>query len=145
MLALIGSLAGFITSFLPELFTFIKDKRDKAHELEIMRLQIEANKSQSKYNLEEVKINNEYADNKLVYNHAKPIGISWVDGLSASVRPFITYSFFLIYIGVKILILCNYEAGISMPIWTDEDQTLFCAFIGFWFGHRAFGKKRYYL
>lgn len=145
MLALIGSLAGFISSFMPELFTFVKDKRDKAHELEIIRLQIESSKIQNSSSLDEVKINNEYADNKLVYNHAKPIGVSWVDALSSSVRPFITYSFFLLYIGIKVLIFFNYEKGISMPIWTDEDQGIFCAVIGFWFGHRAFGKKRSYL
>jgi hypothetical protein len=143
MLALLASLAGFFTSFIPELLNFVKDKGDKNHELEIIKLQVEAGKSKSFSKLEEVKIHADNVENKIIYNHAKPAGIKWVDALSASVRPFITYSFLLLYLGVKVTILFNHEVGISMPIWTDEDTGMFCAVLGFWFGNRSFLKVRH--
>ena len=62
-----------------------------------MRLQIEASKSKHSSKLEEIKISAENADTKILYNHAKPICVSWVDALSATVRPLITYLFFLLY------------------------------------------------
>jgi hypothetical protein len=141
MLALLGSLAGFLSSLIPEIFNFIKDKRDKGHELEIIRLQIEASKAKTSSRLEEVKIHADSMDNRTVYNHAKPIGISWVDALSASVRPFITYSFFLLYIVIKVIIVSNYHPNISLPIWSDEDQGLFSAIMCFWFGSRVFSRR----
>jgi len=143
MLALLASLAGFFTSFIPELLNFVKDKRDKNHELEIIRLQVEAGKSQSSSKLEEVKIHADNVESKIIYNHAKPAGIKWVDALSASVRPFITYSFLLLYLGIKATILLNYHPNISMPIWTEEDTGIFAAVLGFWFGNRSFLKVRH--
>jgi len=52
----------------------------------------------------------------------------------------ITYTFFLLYTTLKIIDYLN--VGSMAPIWTDEDQGLFSAIIGFWFGHQAFGRAR---
>ena len=142
MLALIGSLAGFLTSFIPELCNFVKDKRDKIHELELIKLQIEANKALSHTRLDEVQINQDAKEFRSVYHYTSKINIGWVDAISALVRPFITYSFFFLYLSIKLLIISDYYEHISMPIWTDEDQGIFCAVIGFWFGHRALSKGR---
>lgn len=40
MVTLLASIAGFITSIIPELLKFLRDKYDKKHELEIMDRQI---------------------------------------------------------------------------------------------------------
>ena len=140
MLALLGSLAGFLTSFIPEIFSFIKDKKDKVHELELIKLQIEAGKNSDLSKLEEVRISSGAIEARAIYHHAKPSGIKWVDAMSAFVRPFITYSFFLLYIYLKIVSFL--EIGSIAVIWTEEDQGLFSAIVGFWFGQRAFGKSR---
>ena len=140
MLALLGSLAGFLTSFIPEIFSFIKDKKDKVHELELIKLQIEAGKNSDLSKLEEVRISSGAIEARAIYHHAKPSGIKWVDAMSAFVRPFITYSFFLLYIYLKIVSFL--EIGSIVVIWTEEDQGLFSAIVGFWFGQRAFGKSR---
>lgn len=140
MLALLGSLGGFLTSFIPEIFSFIKDKKDKVHELELIKLQIEAGKNSDLSKLEEVRISSSAIEAKAIYHHAKPSGIKWVDAMSAFVRPFITYSFFLLYIYLKIVSFL--EIGSIAVIWTEEDQGLFSAIVGFWFGQRAFGKSR---
>jgi len=142
MIALLGSLAGFTSAFIPELFNFLKDRKDKEHELKLIGLQIEAMKSGQHSRLEEIYVRAEAQENQYLYSHAKPTGIKWVDSLSALVRPTITYSFFLLYIVLKLLIFFSSTQGICIPIWTDEDQAIFCAVIGFWFGARAFGKYR---
>ena len=70
------------------------------------------------------------------------MGLPWVDALSALVRPLITYSFVALYIGIKLTIIFNYEIGICMPIWTNEDEGLFSVVMGFWFGNRMMNKYK---
>jgi|AntAceMinimDraft_11_1070367.scaffolds.fasta_scaffold15590_3 hypothetical protein len=141
MLAIIGSLAGFFSSFIPEIFHFLKDKKDKEHELKLINLQLEALKIGNS-RLEEIQINANAEESKYLYYYAsKTSKVKWVDALSSSVRPVITYTFFLLYATLKIIDFLN--VGSMAPIWSDEDQGIFCAVIGFWFGQRAFSKVRF--
>lgn len=142
MIALLGSLAGFLSSLIPEIFGFIKDKRDKAHELALVKLQIEAGKNSSSSRIDEVVIKSDIDKERLLYSHAKPIGISWVDALSALVRPLITYSFLALYVGIKLTIIFSYQIGICMPVWTNEDEGLLSVIMGFWFGNRMINKYK---
>ena len=142
MIALLGSLEGFLSSLIPEVFGFIKDKRDKAHELALVKLQIEASKNSTSSRLNEVVINSDTEEARLLYANAKPIGISWVDSFSALVRPLITYLFLALYIGIKLTIIFNYEVGICMPVWTNEDEGLLSVIMGFWFGNRMINKYK---
>jgi hypothetical protein len=135
MSALIGSLVGFFSSFIPELFKFLKDHRDKTHELHLIDKQIEALKTGHSSRLEEINIKAAAEESKYLYLHATPVGNFWVDSLSSLVRPFITYTFFLLYIVLKIAIFVRF--GINPMLWTGEDQGIFCAVIGFWFGQRS--------
>lgn len=121
---------------------FIKDKRDKAHELAIIKLQIEAGKNSSSSRIDEVVIRSDLDKERLIYSHAKPIGIPWVDALSALVRPLITYLFLALYIGVKLTIIFSYQIGVCMPVWTNEDEVLLSVIMGFWFGNRMINKYK---
>ncbi len=136
MSALIGSLAGFLSSFIPELFHFLRDSKDKEHELRLIDRQIEAIKIQGSSRLDEIQIKAEAEESKYLYLQASYCNIKWVDGLSALVRPLITYTFFLLYIALKVAIF--HKSGNHAIIWTSEDQGIFCAVIGFWFGQRSF-------
>lgn len=142
MIALLGSLAGFLSALIPEVLGFIKDKRDKAHELAIIKLQIEAGKNSSSSRIDEVVIRSDLDKERLIYSHAKPIGIPWVDALSALVRPLITYLFLALYIGVKLTIIFSYQIGVCMPVWTNEDEVLLSVIMGFWFGNRMINKYK---
>lgn len=142
MIALLGSLAGFLSALIPEVLGFIKDKRDKAHELALVKLQIEAGKNSSSSRIDEVVIKSDLDKERLIYSHAKPIGISWVDALSALVRPLITYLFLALYIGVKLTIIFSYQIGVCMPVWTNEDEVLLSVIMGFWFGNRMINKYK---
>lgn len=142
MIALLGSVAGFLSALIPEVLGFIKDKRDKAHELALVKLQIEAGKNSSSSRIDEVVIKSDLDKERLIYSHAKPIGIPWVDALSALVRPLITYLFLALYIGVKLTIIFSYQIGVCMPVWTNEDEVLLSVIMGFWFGNRMINKYK---
>jgi hypothetical protein len=148
MIAILSALLGFFSSFVPEIFYFLKDKKDKEHELKLIDRQVEALKNGHSSRLEEIQIKADSEESKYLYQHAgmQIAGIAsndnnhWINILSASVRPTITYTFFLLYALVKITSFIKY--GLVSNVWNGEDQGIFCAVIGFWFGHRAFGKVR---
>lgn len=138
MLTLLGSLLGFITSLIPDIFKQVQDRRDKNHEVEILKLQIENARTLHQEKLQEI---NSYAD----ISEAREIyktynsGVTWVDALNASVRPVIAYSFFFLYALVKYM---QYINGYSLQLWSEEDQAIFAGVISFYFGSRAMSKVR---
>lgn len=147
MIAILSAFLGFFSSFIPEILNFIKDQKDKKHELALMDRQAKFSKIKHSSRLEEIQIRADSDDSKSLYQYAgMQIASStnngnWINSLAASVRPVITYVFFLLYAALKIAIFLKYGASIA-TIWTNEDQGIFCAVIGFWFGHRAFGRYR---
>ena len=145
MIAILSAFIGFFSSFLPEILHFLKDKKDKEHELKLIGLQIKASNTIHSARLEEIQIQADNDESKYLYQYAgmqiaNNSNNNWVDFLSTTVRPMITYIFFLLYIALKLTIFIKF--GASDTIWSSEDQGIFCAVIGFWFGHRAFGRYR---
>ncbi|MCC8372043.1 MAG: hypothetical protein LN568_04825 [Rickettsia endosymbiont of Pseudomimeciton antennatum] len=45
MIAILSAFIGFFSSFLPEILHFLKDKKDKEHELKLIDLQLKALKT----------------------------------------------------------------------------------------------------
>ena len=67
-------LAGFFSSFIPEIFNFLKDKKDKEHELKLINLQIEAMKTCGTSKLEETIVQANIQESKYLYYHAGKSG-----------------------------------------------------------------------
>jgi len=151
MLTLLGSLLGFITSAFPELIGLFRDWQDRKHELAILDRQMEQMKLGHQQRLEEISVEADIAESKALYRHdAQPSGVKWVDGLRASVRPVITYAFFMLFAAVKgsgLYILIAVEGLVlaeALPrIWDDETAALFGAVVSFWFGSRSLAKLRH--
>jgi len=150
MLTLLGSLLGFISSAFPDLLRLWQDHQDRKHELAILDRQMEQMRMGHAQRLEEIAVEADIAESQALYRHdSRPSGVKWVDGLRASVRPVITYAFFLLFTTVKtaaLYVLVN-EQGLSIiqalpKIWDPETQTLFAAVMSFWFGQRALAKAR---
>ncbi|WP_342270036.1 hypothetical protein [Rickettsia endosymbiont of Orchestes rusci] len=137
MLTIIGSLIGFLSSFVPEILNFVKDKKDKEHELKLINLQIEAAKANQASKLAAVKIQADTEESRYLYLHAAPSRVKWVDALAALVRPLITFMFVLSYVYFK-----HKYQGTIVEIWTEEDQGIFNTVICFWFGNRAISKYK---
>lgn len=150
MLTLLGSLLGFISSAFPELLKIWQNKQGYAHELEILDRRIEQLRLGYTQLLTELEVkasNDQYLG--LLKHDGQPSGVTWVDGLRASVRPVITYAFFLLFTTVKIstLSILVIDKGmaivVALPqIWDPETQALFAAVISFWFGQRATSNRR---
>lgn len=150
MLTLLGSLLGFISSAFPDLFKLWQDRQDRKHELAILDRQMEQMRLGHSQRLEEISVEADIAESQALYKHDNRFtGVKWVDGLRASVRPVITYAFFLLFTAVKLSALYVLMADqgpafvVALPqIWDPETQALFAAVMSFWFGQRALAKAR---
>ena len=154
MLTILGSLIGFLGSFAPKLLQIWQDKKDKAHELAVMQLQIQSQEKIGAQRLEEVRVGAESEEMKALYESAKltPSGVKWVDAvlalLTGSVRPVITYAFFTLYAIVKWAQAASVSAFYSnvtwttamAKTWTEEDSAIFATLISFWFSGRLLQK-----
>jgi hypothetical protein len=139
MLTLLASIVGFAGSVVPEIFKFLRDKSDKAHELKILEKQIE-NAQLAAANLQEVSA---FAlDRKILYRTYRT-NIKWVDALNGTVRPVLAYGFFILYLLMK----CAHCFGaigsfIVEPFWTENDYAIFAGITSFYFGQRTFNKLK---
>lgn len=153
MIALFSALLGFISSATPEFFKLFADSRDRAHEIALLKLQMEydgkklaaaheAGEADRALRLQEIEIAAQMQESAAL--NARPgggenkTGILWVDALAGSVRPVITYAFFVLYFVVK---CCQFRLEVA-ALWTEEDIAIFSAVIGFWFGNRTMVKAR---
>lgn len=144
MITLLASIAGFITSIIPEVIKFFKDKHDKQHELNIMDKQMQFQKVGSVRSIEEIEVTRDIMEQVSLYSTYRT-GICWVDALNGSVRPVLAYSFFIMYGAIKI-IQYRYIASAALlieyidVIWSIDDQAIFAGIISFYFGQRSFSK-----
>ncbi len=149
MLTLLGSLLGFLGSMFPEFLKFFQSKVDNVHELQILDRQIEMMKMRHTHHLEEIRQQENVEEIRSLYNYPRPVGILWVDILSGSVRPVVTYGFFCLYFFLKVMEVIGFlQASDALPwsealdkIWHEEDHALLAAVMSFWFGHRALKQK----
>mgnify|MGYP001025515468 FL=1 len=150
MITLFGTIAGLLSSFLPEILKMFQDRQDKRFEMDLIKLQMDHAKQQHTQRLTEIQVNADIAESKALYKHAsKPSGNQFVEALRGSVRPVITYLFFFAFIAVKMTVMIYWinEDILSTPalidkLWDQETAALFSAIIGFWFGQRAIQRSR---
>ena len=149
MLTLLGSLLGFVTSAFPDLLGLFREREDRKHELAILDRQMEQMTLGHRQRLEEIEVQADIAESKALYKHDRPVGVAWIDALRASVRPIITYAFFLLFASVKgsalyvLIVVEGILLAEALPrIWDPETQALFAAVMSFWFGQRALSKLR---
>jgi len=138
MITLLGSLLGFISAAFPDLIKLFRDAQDRKHEITILQMQMEQQKQGASQRLEEIQVNADIAESSALYK-TYTTGISWVDALNGTVRPVITYSFFILYASVKAM---QFSANLPWLLWTAEDQAIFAGIISFYFGQRAMSKLR---
>ncbi len=148
MLTLLGSLLGFATSAIPDIMSLFRERADRKHELAVLDRQMEQMRLGHSQRLEEIEVNADIAESNALYQHDAALGGSsrWV---RASVRPLITYAFFILFAAVKgsgLYLLIAVEGLLiaeALPrIWDAETQALFAAVMSFWFGNRTLSKLR---
>ena len=150
MSGVIGSLIGFTGSIVPAITDYFSKKQD--HKFELARMEKKAELVRAGYTHEMQLFEQQAADkeHERLINHDISInqGTGFMSGLQKSVRPVITYSFFLLFAVVEISLL--HEAlTMDMPLdkalvtlWDEDTKAIWAAVISFWFGSRAIEKSR---
>ena len=146
MITLLASLAGFISSLIPEIMKYFVDKNDKKHEIQILEYQLQIKQLSADNRLAEIIGINNASEVQAIYKTYKT-GISWVDALNGTVRPVLAYAFFFIYTFIKYLqyqiisVTANVSEVVNILL-TIDDQAIFAGIISFYFGQRAVSKLR---
>ena len=161
-LTLLGGIGSFLTSGVPHVLDFFKDKSDQKHELEMSQLQLtrdlELQKagfvSQEKIEdikYQEVQNTNTLSERQAIYQHDIAIGqgaSQWVINTRDLVRPFVTYGLFALLAFVEIAGFyyaistgVKFDEAINL-LWDDDQQIVWASVVSFWFGSQAFGNKK---
>jgi hypothetical protein len=144
MITLFASIAGFISSIIPEFVRFFKDKSDKQHQLELLEKQMQISQLTFEKQVKDFQDTKDRSETEMLYSTFN-VGVGWVDALNGTVRPVMAYSFFILYAVIKyvqystLMITAQVPEIISM-IWSADDQAIFAGIISFYFGQRTFSK-----
>jgi len=142
MFTILGSLLGFAGSAVPSLIDYFKNKSDKEQKTEEFKLQLEAKKLGVDLDIKLFDAKKDFEEHKMLLDHDTALG-NQKGFINSFVRPFITYIFFLTFIGVKITLLyqaiqngsdLNTTLGV---VWDEQTEALFATIISFWFGSRV--------
>jgi hypothetical protein len=150
MITLLASIAGFFSSIIPEILRILKDKNDKKHELDIFDRQLKFSKMKLDQQISQIDDKRDAQQQANIYATYNT-GIHWIDAINGSVRPVLAYSFFIMYLGIKVLqyiALQEHNSNFSGDflqylnmLWTIDDQAIFAGIISFYFGQRTFSKS----
>lgn len=167
MFSLISTIGGLLVSGLPKLLDFFQDKSDKAHELELSKMQTErelqmmergylAQAKVEEIRTDQVMMQADMEMTKAAYEHDAKVlekAAPWASTFVATVRPLVTYLFVaelvLINIGIMIYmfmhnhLITNVDDLIKATdvIFSEDEMAMLGAIIGYWFGSRGWQKK----
>jgi hypothetical protein len=152
MLSLVGSLLGFGTSFLPTLLGFFEQGQKNRHQLKLLEAQAKHAEFLSQLKLQELDAAADVEESRSIYEHAAELArsnkSSFISALQASVRPVVTYFFFILFATIKglaVYVAVQEGDDVTQAIlnsWDEETKILFSTVISFWFGQRGMRKIR---
>lgn len=153
---LLGGLLGGAFRLAPEVLKWLDRQGERSHELAMQDKALEFEKLRGAQRMAEIGASADAAWNTgaiealkaAVASQGQPSGIKWVDGLSSSVRPVITYWFMALYCSAKTAAFIA-AVGAGAPwgdailhAWTEADQALWAGVLNFWFLGRVFDRVR---
>ena len=153
---LLGGLLGGAFRLAPELLKWFDRKGERGHELAMQDKALEFEKLRGAQRMAEIGSAADAAWNtgaidalkQAVAAQGHQSGVRWVDALSASVRPVITYWFMGLYCAAK---TAAFAAAVTagagwgeaiLHAWTEADQALWAGVLNFWFLGRVFDRVR---
>jgi hypothetical protein len=167
MLSLISTIGGLLVSGLPSLLGFFQDKADKAHELELAKMQTEremammaagyaAQAKMEEIRTDQVEMQTAAQMQNAALDHDKKVlerASTWVVNYVGTVRPTVTYlfvaelvaiNFWLCYQLFKIPNLITKVDDLTVIgelIFSSDEMAMLGGIIGFWFGSRNWKKN----
>lgn len=141
MITLFASIAGFISSIIPEMIKYLTLSNNKKYQLNILDRQIEYSKLHAGKELESLITSRNIIEQASLYATYKS-NIKWVDAFNGSVRPTLAYSFFFVYLAIKYLQYkaisnTSYAVEYLEILWSVDDKVIFASIISFYYGHRT--------
>ncbi len=146
MLSLLGSLLGFGTSFLPKVMDYFQDRQDKAHELAMQDKILEQQKAVGEIKLDSTKVDAAIREMEALLDSQSKLtkkASQWCVNLSSSVRPVVTYAFFVELAALTFAVFQDWITTEQYQmVWNHEMQAVWAAVVSFWFGSRQALKSR---
>lgn len=152
MIELLGLVFGGVLRLLPEFLGIVKARKDADHEYRMTELQLKIDEARAKHALDLAHAQSEIAATAgemdawaaAIRGQSQTSGVRWIDALSSSVRPVLTYWWVLVlYSGAKALqIVVGLDAGVTLaefvPILVTEfDRAVIALILSFWFVDRS--------
>ena len=158
MLTLLGPLLGGLFRLAPEWMKYLNGKQDRAHEVTMFGLQLDADKARATAaeRLETVRGENavNLADMQALVEATKAqaarTGIKAIDALNSSVRPVLTYWWCLVMYSVALAaefyVLTN-QSGVPsvqaiIELWGEDEKAIVASMLSFWFVDRSLRRQR---
>ena len=145
MISIFGSLLGFGTSFIPKIFSLVQERQKFKNQMALMT-------AQSKMKQSELQSLAKIQQNKSIYEHDQKIventSSGFINNLRSSVRPVLTYCFFLTYVAFKIVFIAIaiQEGDDTLKAIRDgygeEDMGLLSICVSFWFGSKMNERRK---
>lgn len=155
ILSLLSMLGGGFFRLLPEIMKIFTAKQDADHEYRMTQLQLQIDQARATQNLDLVHAQGAIAADtaemsamiEALKSQGQPSGIKWVDALSSSVRPVLTYwwCLFLYTMAKVIIIIVAFQnnmplTGFAAILVTEFDTAIIGSIFAFWFVDRAIRK-----
>jgi hypothetical protein len=156
MLELLGLVVGGVFRLLPEWLKLLGSRREADHEFRMTELQLRIDQARAAQALDLVHAQGTVAAEaaelgnwaEALRAQAVATGVRWVDALSATVRPVLTYWWCLVlYTTHKaVLVAVGLQQRLALAelaplLLTDFDRSVVASIIGFWFTDRALRKR----
>jgi len=155
ILSLLGGGIGGLLRFIPEIIGFFKNKQDAEHEYRMSQLQLQIDQARSAQAIDLVHAQGESAEMagqmqayaEALKGQGQITGVPWVDAVNATVRPFITYWWMILFTVYKMSTVISVWSkattlqDFASGIWTDNDWGILSMILGFWFVDRAIRKN----
>jgi hypothetical protein len=144
--ALFGALMGFGAAMVPVIVQMLNDKYNHARDMEKRDQELDAAKVGYDFQVSSADAAAASAEqwqlNVLDAEEVK--GHAVLQFLRSSVRPVLTYGFFLLFAGVKLVglwhgLYAEHAAvhALLPVVWDEDAESLFAAVVSFWFGSRT--------
>jgi len=152
--SLFGSLAGGVFRLVPEFLKIFDRKKEREHELSMLRAEMDFAKVKGELELRKVDAQMAVSELGALTEALKEQGSTaaaagkFIAGLSASVRPIVTYFFVIVYGLVK---FATFQIAVSqggewktvlVSMWTETDAGILSLVLTFWFVGRIFERGR---
>lgn len=153
---LIGSLLGGAFRMIPEVLKWLDRKDERKHELAMFDNQLKADtlKIEAGQKLAELEANKSLGLAEIqgliagVQAQAVKTGVRWVDGVSALMRPMITFWWVIVLYSTALTaqFLVLLQAGTPgveaiIRLWGTDEKAIVASIIGFWFVDRSLRKS----